>query len=468
MLDKLRGLPDRFQRDENGQAMIVAAILAFVLMRSTAMSFNVGVAVAERIRTQIVADMAAYSGAVWQARFLNYCAYTRRAIIANYGNVAYMSALSANKRLMDGVTDASTLFITLFVDEGQITDGLESFTQTLREQLVPGDDDDFGNIVPNAVDGRMIAELEARLLAFSQEALFWAITPVESIQDKVVKDVYGGANHNPGEEFKLATTEHASIGLALPGGLEVPISVFWNMAIVDSSGAAALGQPESFPLLGGSPIIERAPLTLEAVESVWDEGMTHVTLPPHVGGTIFGSPAFMGRNWIGIRQPPSCGDIFFLETQFFTTALELFIWDLPFLPSPLPFTEMENERLWSASSNFIHNDSISLIDLGTGFWWLFYISFSTPFGCIIIAVGFPIILFDFPNFGEEQDDDYEFLRPFDEVMVYEMKDFERSDGSNSVDVTQYEPHVYAAVARTFDTTDYARTPMDMTDRKSVV
>ena len=92
MMQRTRDLCTLFQRDERGQAMVITAIMSLLLFRCVMASYNTGVAVASRIRGQNVADAAAFSGAIWQSRFLNYCAYTRRAILANYGEVALMKA----------------------------------------------------------------------------------------------------------------------------------------------------------------------------------------------------------------------------------------------------------------------------------------------------------------------------------------------------------------------------------------
>ena len=81
-----------FWKDEEGQALPFFTGFSLIMGMCLIINFNVGLTVSEKMRTQCVADSAAYTTAVWQARFLNFCGYTRRAIIANWCNIAQMNA----------------------------------------------------------------------------------------------------------------------------------------------------------------------------------------------------------------------------------------------------------------------------------------------------------------------------------------------------------------------------------------
>jgi hypothetical protein len=98
---KAGSLPGRFGRDENGAVMVITLIVLLLLVKVAMSTYNVGVLTAQKVRLQTVADASAYSSAVWQARFLNYCAYTRRAMIANAANMNTMSASVTNARGID-------------------------------------------------------------------------------------------------------------------------------------------------------------------------------------------------------------------------------------------------------------------------------------------------------------------------------------------------------------------------------
>jgi hypothetical protein len=58
--------------------------------------FNIGTLVGERMRMQHIADNAAYSGAVWESRCLNYIAYCNRGIVADIAFLAYLTAADSH------------------------------------------------------------------------------------------------------------------------------------------------------------------------------------------------------------------------------------------------------------------------------------------------------------------------------------------------------------------------------------
>ncbi len=73
--------------------LLVFALTWALLLAGIVLVFNTGTLVGERIRLQQISDNAAYSGAVWQARCLNYLAYCNRAIVADLAFVAYLNAV---------------------------------------------------------------------------------------------------------------------------------------------------------------------------------------------------------------------------------------------------------------------------------------------------------------------------------------------------------------------------------------
>lgn len=77
----------------HGQMLAVFAITWVIFAGGMFSVYNVGTLVGERMRLQNAADAAAFTGAVWEARSLNYIAYTNRTIIAELSFVAYLTAL---------------------------------------------------------------------------------------------------------------------------------------------------------------------------------------------------------------------------------------------------------------------------------------------------------------------------------------------------------------------------------------
>jgi hypothetical protein len=64
--------------------------------------FNVGQIVSEKMLVQNAADNAAYSAAVWEARYMNLTAYTSRAMVANYDTMATILAVWSMIDALDG------------------------------------------------------------------------------------------------------------------------------------------------------------------------------------------------------------------------------------------------------------------------------------------------------------------------------------------------------------------------------
>ncbi|HYZ90357.1 MAG TPA: pilus assembly protein TadG-related protein [Myxococcales bacterium] len=74
----------KLQRDEDGQALVLGAIFALVLMLCVLSTVNLGRAVYDKVQLQTAADAAAYSQAAVEARVLNFTAYTNRAMVVHY------------------------------------------------------------------------------------------------------------------------------------------------------------------------------------------------------------------------------------------------------------------------------------------------------------------------------------------------------------------------------------------------
>jgi hypothetical protein len=83
-------------RNKTGQMLVLFAITWPIFLMGMISIFNIGTLVGERIRIQQIADDAAYSGAVWEARCLNYTAYCNRAIVAQLSFLAYLTAAQSH------------------------------------------------------------------------------------------------------------------------------------------------------------------------------------------------------------------------------------------------------------------------------------------------------------------------------------------------------------------------------------
>ncbi|MDY6862164.1 MAG: Tad domain-containing protein [Thermodesulfobacteriota bacterium] len=89
---------DKLKKREEGQILVVSVLVLLLLIVFIYAVFNVGQMVSERMRIQNIADAAAYSGAVWEAKLLNFTAFTNRALIANTVTGCFVTAMKSNSR----------------------------------------------------------------------------------------------------------------------------------------------------------------------------------------------------------------------------------------------------------------------------------------------------------------------------------------------------------------------------------
>src|SRR5215217_5464994 len=78
-----RILRQSFQRQE-GQALILAALMVLVMSIAVLTTVNIGHTVHERVRLQNTSDAAAYSMAAMEARAFNFYAYANRTQVSHY------------------------------------------------------------------------------------------------------------------------------------------------------------------------------------------------------------------------------------------------------------------------------------------------------------------------------------------------------------------------------------------------
>ncbi|GAC1599541.1 MAG: hypothetical protein NVS4B10_10780 [Myxococcales bacterium] len=86
------GLFHRLRKDEEGQALVLAALFGLVLALCVLGTVNLGRAVYDKMQLQTACDDGAYSQAAVEARVLNFTAYTNRAMVVHYASILAMSA----------------------------------------------------------------------------------------------------------------------------------------------------------------------------------------------------------------------------------------------------------------------------------------------------------------------------------------------------------------------------------------
>lgn len=133
---------------QKGQIAPVVLFGVLIASATLVMMYNLGQQVTEKSQVANAADAAAYSGAIWTARHLNFMAYTNRAMIANHAAVGhFVSYVSWIRYIDDSIqyVDRITQFIPYV---GQYVDMVEQIAASVREAT-----EREAQIVVPAIDG---------------------------------------------------------------------------------------------------------------------------------------------------------------------------------------------------------------------------------------------------------------------------------------------------------------------------
>lgn len=94
----------KIRRRQKGQALFLGMVLMAVCATAVFVMYNTSQMATEKSRLVNAADGAAYSGAVWAARNMNFMAYTNRAMIANHVAVGhYVSYVSWTRYVEEAI-----------------------------------------------------------------------------------------------------------------------------------------------------------------------------------------------------------------------------------------------------------------------------------------------------------------------------------------------------------------------------
>lgn len=123
----------RYAHAHRGQIAPVALLGVLISSAVLVLMFNTGQKITEKSQLTNAADAAAYSGAVWTARHLNFMAYTNRAMVANHAAVGhFVSYVSWTRYVHDSIDyiDRVTQWIPMV---GQYVDIAEQIAEQVRE-----------------------------------------------------------------------------------------------------------------------------------------------------------------------------------------------------------------------------------------------------------------------------------------------------------------------------------------------
>jgi hypothetical protein len=135
---------DRFVRQPRGQIAPIALFGVLIASAVLVVMFNAGTKVTEKSQVANAADAAAYSGAVWTARHLNFMAYTNRAMVANHIGVGHFVSYVSWVRYIDETIDAIEDYARFIPYAGEYVTMVEeiiaevrSFTEESAEVAIP-------------------------------------------------------------------------------------------------------------------------------------------------------------------------------------------------------------------------------------------------------------------------------------------------------------------------------------------
>lgn len=116
-----------------GQIAPIALFGVLISSATLVVMFNTGQKVTERSLVANAADAAAYSGAVWTARHLNFIAYSNRAMIANHVAVGHFVSYVSWVRYIDDSLQAIDRVTQWIPYVGQYVDMAEQISAQVRD-----------------------------------------------------------------------------------------------------------------------------------------------------------------------------------------------------------------------------------------------------------------------------------------------------------------------------------------------
>jgi len=170
---------------QSGQAIVFVYFFIVVVIVGVLILFNSGQLTRQKMEVQNAADAAAYSAAVLSARYMNYAAYTNRAMIANEVGIGQFSAFDSWSRRYGLAGSGSTLSIVAL----KAIPFSRGFGEGLQKVFNVMDKIYSNAFKPVISFGKLFTTLNNRLnwvLGLSQQAVRVATLQEQS---KVVKDV---------------------------------------------------------------------------------------------------------------------------------------------------------------------------------------------------------------------------------------------------------------------------------------
>jgi hypothetical protein len=118
---------------QRGQIAPIALFGVLIASAILVVMFNTGQKITEKSHVANAADAAAYSGAVWTARHLNFMAYTNRAMIANHVGVGHFVSYVSWVRYIDETIGFIANFAQFIPYAGQYIEIVQEIVAEVRD-----------------------------------------------------------------------------------------------------------------------------------------------------------------------------------------------------------------------------------------------------------------------------------------------------------------------------------------------
>lgn len=148
-------------RRESGQVLPLGLALVLFGVFGALVLFNTGQVTTDKIKLVNAADAAAYSGSIWQARALNYQAYTNRAMVANQVSIAQAVTLQSWASY-GAITSENIATVLRPIPVANVFASALEQAMTVAEQVLAPLAQGMVTIIDPVLDG----------LSMSQEAMF--------------------------------------------------------------------------------------------------------------------------------------------------------------------------------------------------------------------------------------------------------------------------------------------------------
>ncbi|MBI2962986.1 MAG: hypothetical protein HYY35_04470 [Deltaproteobacteria bacterium] len=167
--------PRRFLAPRGMGGQIIVFYLVFIIPMAMLMFsiYNVGQLATEKMKLQNAADNAAYSAAVWEARYMNLDAYIARAMVANYDTMAMLLSIWSVADSWDGFIGILK-FVTQFIPFG-IGAAIKAVLTPIHIGLHQANRG-LAKAIGGGKEGRAmlyVMEMYAKILGYAQEALYF-------------------------------------------------------------------------------------------------------------------------------------------------------------------------------------------------------------------------------------------------------------------------------------------------------